>query len=219
MAAPSLIDIKLYSKKFEVYPAELQKFCDDNKVKLPGIDSFAGQAYALMAQPEVRAQKYLGRDETAAFFTQIVMNTKDSIQPFNKAKGLKRLDVGRGNYCLAYPFETDMTDINKRKGALIGGDRDSSIDAIKAWWKKNLVDVPNSKWQTGHLDPDIDDSSEKNLAWQPPLQAKYRNRFKWDAWFHQMWPTGKELSKKMDNYYTEAEQKLILATLKKKWEN
>lgn len=212
----SLLDISLYKTKLD-YPPDLQQFCTTNGVTLPGIDTFAGQAYALMAQPEVRAQKHLGREETALFFTQIGMNTKDSIQPFNKAKGLKRMNVGRGNYCLAYPFETDLNDIAKRKGAVIGGDKNTCIELIKSWWKKNLVDVPNDEWQTGHLDPN-GDASETNLAWQPPLQAKYRNRFKWDSLFHKMWPTGDEVCEKMNDYYTETEQKKMLAALKAKWE-
>ena len=60
----TLIDISLYKAKL-AYPPELQEFCTTNGVTLPGIDTFAGQAYALMAQPTVRAQKHLGRNETA----------------------------------------------------------------------------------------------------------------------------------------------------------
>lgn len=211
------IHIKGYCKKFDAYPEDLTKFCETSGVKLPGIESQMGQAYALMAQPEVRGQKHLTRIEATAFFQQIGMETTDSIQKFNKTIGLKRMK-GRGTYCLEYPFVVDMTDIDKRKGASISGDRNTSIDAIKKWWRENLLDIPNDQWQVGHLDPTIGDASEKNLAYQPPIQGKFRDRFKWDSLFQRMWPTAeKELIPKMDEYYTEKEQKLILAALMAKW--
>jgi hypothetical protein len=76
-----------------------------------------------------------------------------------------------------------------------------------------LTDVPNDDWQVGHLDPTVADASESNLAFQPPIQGKYRDRFKWDPMFQRMWPTGKELVSKMDEYYTKEEQKLLLLHL------
>jgi hypothetical protein len=65
------------------------------------------------------------------------------------------------------------------------------------------------------LDPTIADASEANLALQPPIQGKTRNRFKWDPLFRKMWPTGKELISKMDEYYTKEEQQIILDYLSK----
>jgi len=215
----TLINIAKYVTKFTAYPKDLLQFCTKNNVKLPGIESQMGQAYALMAQPEVRGQKHLGRIEATTFFQQIGMETDDSIQKFNKAVGLKRVKGKRGIYCLVYPFECDMTDIDKRKGCSISGDRNTVIDTIKKWWRENLIDVPNDKWQVGHLDPTIADASEKNLAYQPPIQGKYRDRFKWDSMFQRMWPTAKEWISKMDEYHTEAEQKAMLQALKKKFEN
>lgn len=211
----TLIDIKPYISKFTEYPAELLEVCSKHEVKLPGIDSLAGQACALMAQPDIRGQKHIGRTEATAFFNQIGLPTKDSIQPFNKCK-MKLMKLSNG-YCLVYPFECNMTDINKRKGCVITGDRNTMIDNIKRWWRENLVDVPNEEWQIGHLDPTIADASEKNLAYQPPIQAKTRNRFKWCHMFQHMWPTGEELSSKMNDYYTETEQQQIYETLKKKF--
>ena len=212
-----LIDIKNYTNKYDVYPHELLDFCNTNKITLPGLDTIRGQGLALMAQPEVRGTQYLTRVETDAFFEQIGYKTTDSIQGFNKTIGLKRIK-GRGIYCLVFPFECDMTDVDKRKGCSIKGDRNAIIDMIKKWWKDNLVDVPNDEWQLGHLDPTIADASEKNLAYQPPIQGKYRDRFKWDVIFQRMWPTGKEWISKMDVYHTESEQKDMLVALKAKWE-
>ena len=112
-----------------------------------------------------------------------------------------------------------MTTVNKRTDTVISGDRDAQINAVKDWYRKNLLDIPNDKWQEGHLDPTIGDASENNLAYQPPIQKVYKNKFKWDKIFFKMWPTAeKELIPKIDKYYTEKEQKLLLAHLKAKWE-
>jgi len=119
---------------------------------------------------------------------------------------------------LEYPFVANTTHIQKRAGAKISGDRDEQINSVKAWWRANLTEVPNQEWQIGHLDPTKADASDTNLAFQPPLQARYRDRFKWDTLFHTMWPTAeRELIPNMDQYYTEAEQRLIYEKLKEKF--
>lgn len=214
----TLINIDTYITKFTEYPPDLVAFAKEKNISLLPLTSMRGQALALMSQPEVRGQKHLGRDEAVKFFKNIGMETTDAIQQFNKATGLKRMKI-RGSYCLQYPFESDTTDIDKRKGVSIRGDKNSYINTIKDWWKKNLVDVPNEEWQIGHLDPTIDDASEKNLAYQPPIQGKYRDRFKFDAFFLKMWPTASELVPKMNEFYTNAEQKTIYEALKKKFES
>jgi hypothetical protein len=213
----TLINIANYTKRFEAYPSDLVAFARGNNLQLLPLTSMRGQAIALMSQPEVRGQKHLGRDEAVTFFKNIGMETTDAIQQFNKATGLKRMKM-RGNYCLQYPFESDTTDLDKRKGVSISGDKNANINTIKDWWKKNLVDVPNEEWQIGHLDPTIGDASEKNLAYQPPIQGKYRDRFKFDAFFLKMWPTASELVPKMNEYYTDDEQKMMYDALKQKFE-
>jgi hypothetical protein len=180
--------ITKYAAKFTSYPVELLTICETNNVHLPKIDSLRGQAIALMTQPEVRGEYYVTREDTATFFKQIGMETDDSIQPFNKDIGLKK-KVMKGKYCVEYPFEVVKTHIQKRKDAAISGNRDEKIEVVKNFWRENLVDVPNELWQEGHLDPTIPDASENNLAFQPPLQARYRDRFKWDQFFHTMWTT------------------------------
>lgn len=214
----TLINIDMYTKKFEAYPDDLLIFAKENNLQMLSLDSMRGQALALMAQPEVRGQKHIGRNEAEKFFENIGFKTTDAIQQFNKATGLKRLKIKRGYYCLQYPYELDTTDLDKRKGVYISGDKNTYINTIKNWWKKNLLDIPNEEWQIGHLDPTIDDPSEKNLAYQPPIQGKYRDRFKFDKFFITMWPTAYELIPKINKYYTEKEQKLIYESLKKKFE-
>ena len=214
----TLINIHTYTKKFDAYPPDLVAFAKENSIQLLSLSSMRGQALALMSQPEIKGQKYLGREEAVQFFKNIGMETQDAIQQFNKAFGLKKMKIKRGFYCLQYPFETDMTDIDKRKGVSISGDRNTAINSIKEWWKKNLLDIPNEEWQIGHLDPTIDDASEKNLAYQPPIQGKYRDRFKFDSFFLKMWPTASELVPKVNEYYTEKEQRLLYEALKKKFD-
>lgn len=214
----SLIDIRNYTKKFQEYPEELISFSKENNLSLIPLTSMRGQALALMSQPEIRGQKHIGREEANKFFENIGMETNDAIQQFNKTTGIKRIKM-RGYYCLEYPFKCDTTDLDKRKGVSISGNRDDYINTIKNWWYENLLNIPNNEWQIGHLDPTIDDSSEKNLAYQPPIQGKYRDRFKFDKFFIKMWPTVNELVPKIDDYYTDKEQKLLYESLKKKFEN
>ncbi len=216
MTSPANID--RYTAPFKAYPADLLQLQKEKRVKLPGLNTLKGQAIALMSQPELRGKFYINRENATKFFTTIKMTTRDSIQPFNKATGLKRMELGREKYCFEYPFVCDSTDILKRIGATISSDMNETINAIKDYWKKNLIDVPNKDWQIGHLDPTIADASEKNLAYQPPLQSKFRDRFKFDGLFQKMWPTAKELIPKFDQYYTEAEQRNIYDALKTKFE-
>lgn len=212
------MDIEQYKRKFEEYPSDLVEFATENDLKLLSLTSMRGQALALMSQPEIRGQKFVSREEAEKFFDNIEMKSRDAIQNFNKSFGLKRIDK-RGFYCLKFPFEIDAICIDKRKGAIIRGDRNEKINYIKNWWRENLVDVPNEKWQIGHKDPTIGDASERNLAYQPPIQSKYRDRFKYDNIFHKMWPTASELIRSPDKYYTKEEQEHIYDMLKQKFES
>jgi len=211
-----LVDVSVYTQKFSSYPEDLLQFCKENNIKSPSLNSLKGQGLALLTLPGIRGVLGVTRKEATLFFKNIGMTSDDPIQGFNKSLGLQ-ISGKKGYYRIMYPFRVDTMDIIKRKGAKISGDRDAQIDAIKNWWRENLINIPNSEWQQGHLDPTIPDASAANLAWQPKLQARYRNRFKWDQWFHRMWPTGTELVDNLDKYYTEQEQKMLLETLKAKW--
>lgn len=144
------------------------------------------------------------------------METADAIQHFNKATGFVRLNM-RGKYCLKTPLECDTTDLEKRQGVHVH--RNYIINRIKDWWKKHLIDIPNDEWHIGHLDPTMNDALEKNIGYQLPIQAKYRNRFKFDDFFLKMWPTASELIPKMDNFYTNQEQRMIYEALRNKFTN
>ena len=111
----SVINIQDYTTKFETYPADLIAFSQEHNFKLLPLTTLRGQALALMAQPEVRGQKHISRNEAGQFFKNIHLETSDAIQQFNKAFGLKRMKLPRCHYCLEYPFELDTTDLHKRK--------------------------------------------------------------------------------------------------------
>jgi len=203
-------------KAFTAYPNDLVDFCNNNKIKLPAIDSKRGQALSLLSQPEVRNEKYISRNEAELFFKNIGRKPGDAIQAFNKDLGLVRHKL-RGFYCLKFPFECDLTNYHKRKNCQLSEEnKDATISSIKNWYLENIINVPNSEWQIGHLDPTIPDASENNLAWQPPIQSKWRDRFKFSADFKKMWPTGAELVSKFDEYYTSNEQNEILNHLLEK---
>lgn len=133
------------------------------------------------------------------------METADAIQHFNTATGFIRLNM-RGKYCLKTPLECDTTDLEKRQGVYVH--RNSIINKIKDWWKKHQ----------GFVNLFLS-ASEKNIAYQPPIQAKYRNRFKFDEFFIKMWPTASELIPKMDNFYTNQEQRMIYEALRIQFTN
>lgn len=173
-----------------------------------------------MSQPENAGLRYCVREDCEAFLLRCGFASGDAIQPFNKVdqKGFgKAATLKRGQYALPFPFVADMTHIHKRVGAKIVGDRDAQINAIKQIYQKEIIDVPNADWQVGHLDPTVGDASEANLAYQPPIQARYRDRFKFDKEFRKMWPAGRELIAHCDDYYTEAEQRAIYEALKKRF--
>lgn len=216
LAATTQIDIQVYTKRFESYPDELMQFAKDKTIPLISLSSMRGQALALMAQPEVRGQKHIRRQDAVAFFASIGMSSQDAIQAFNKCSGFKRLPM-KGRYCLRFPFEADTIDLEKRKGVALPGDRDAAIQTIKEWWLNHLVNVPNDAWEIGHLDPTLNDASPANLAYQPPIQKTYRNRFKFDPFFIKMWPTAAELVPKLDAYYTDAEQRALYDALREKF--
>jgi hypothetical protein len=106
-----------------------------------------------------------------------------------------------------------MIPIVKRKNLQKIANKDEKINEIKKWYQDHILEIPNDLWQVGN----IPDTSEKNLCYQPPIQSKYRDRFKFDSLFFKMWPTPKELLPKFDKFYSEEEQKEIYDHLHSKF--
>ena len=83
--------------------------------------------------------------------------------------------------------------------------------------KENYIDIPNELWEVGHKDPNNPDNSEKNLVYQPPIQGKSRDGYKYDDLGILKYPTSQELERKFDKYYSIEEQKKIYEFLSKKF--
>lgn len=211
------IDVNNYTVAFDKYSDDFQQFVKEYKLKPPTISRASGQGIALLTCQENRG-KYALREDLEAFFRNIGMETKDAIQTVNKCEqwGLKRASI-KGKYAIPYPFVYYPVNLMKRANTLICGNRDEIINATKEFIKVNYLEVPNHLWQVGHINPHSEDNSEANLIYQPPIQGKYRDKYKFDKLGLTKYPTGKELCVNMSKYYSDDEQKLMLETLMQKF--
>lgn len=212
------IDVNNFNTRFTEYSKEFQDFIEKYKIKPPSLETASGQGIALLTCNDNR-NKYLSRDDLETFFKNLDLKTKDAIQCVNKCEqwGLKRGPV-KGKYYIPYPFEYFSLHIMKRKNVKIPGDKNEKIDAIKEFIKLNYIDVPNDKWQVGHKDPNKTDNTN-NLIYQPPIQGKYRDRFKFDDMGLTKIPTVTEMSNNIDKYYSKDEQEELLILLQKLLKN
>lgn len=209
------IDINNFTVPFTEYSKEFMEFAAKHKINLSKLNTLTGQGIALLTCEENR-NKYALRNDLEKFYNTLNMETEDAIQCVNKCNqwGLKRLPA-KGIYCIPYPFEYDSLKVEQRKNNKILGDRNEQIDLIKKFIKTNYLDVPNEKWQVGHKDPTKADNTN-NLIYQPPIQGKYRDRYKFDNMGLTKTPTVKELSKNINKYYTKKEQEELLLLLQTK---
>jgi hypothetical protein len=210
------IVISSFTKKFDKYTAEFIEFIKKNNIKPPSLQTTSGQGIALLTCEENRG-KYVLRDDLETFFDALNLKTKDAIQCVNKCEqwGLRRSQT-KGIYSIPYPFEYFPLHINKRKNVKIVGDRDEAINTIKQFVQENYIDVPNDKWQIGHKDPSKP-TAENNVIYQPPIQGKYRDRYKFDDLGLTKYPTVSELLKNLDKYYSVEEQQELFDALSKKY--
>lgn len=123
------------------YPGDLITFAAQSSIRLPSISTVGGQALAFLAQPENRGgSRFVTPCETIEFFKKIGLNTRDSIQPFNKPCGnrLQLIGAKPGLYSLKYPYEIKANDIAKRisvdKHVLENGTPGEQISEVKKYW-------------------------------------------------------------------------------------
>lgn len=201
------IDVRPYNTPFTEYTVEFLEFLDKNNIKAYSLKSNSGQGIALLTCQANRG-KYVLREDLETFFTNIGMKTKngDAIQYVNKCeqKGIKRGSI-KGQYSIPYPFEYFPLHVMKRKNVKITGDKDEMINATKEFIKVNYLDIPNNLWQVGHKDPNNMETTN-NLVYQPPIQGKYRDRYKFDNLGLTKYPTIAELNINMQKYYTIEEE-------------
>ncbi len=202
--------------KYNTYDKDFIIFCEKNNIKIPNINSIKGQVVALMTNFDNR-NKFIDRSLLEKFMSSINMNSKDIIQSINKTDqwGLMSKTIERKYYTIPFPFIYVDIHIKKRSLNKIEN-RDEKISFIKEYLIFNYINIPNDKWEVGHIDPNDSDISDEKLVYQPPIQGKFRDRFKYDSMGLIKYPTPQELDRKFDKYYSEKEQILLYNILKKR---
>lgn len=159
------------------FPCEFINFCKENNLKYPKITSKNGKALSVMLN---NPTKFFNRKTCNIFVKKFNIETKDSIQLFNKHAqfGIKTSNE-RGKYYIIYPYQLS----NKHKMRLnfqfngTENEKNIEIDKIKSTIKNDYIDVDNKLWHLGHKNPESEDNSSNNLVLQPPIQAKYKDKY------------------------------------------
>ena len=195
----------------ENYPDDFTHWCNHNKLKPPQINTGNGKALLAMLTYQ---DKYFDRELCREFCDKFNIDTKDSIQLFNKHSQWGLLcSEERGKYYIPKPYKK-TNKYMMRKDFKYDGTKKSKneeIDNIKSHITSNYINVPNEKWQLGHKNPDSEDNSSTNLVLQPPIQAKYRDDYIFVDTFTKI-PTPKKLKKmiqKKDCPYNNSQLKSI----------
>ena len=174
-----LINLDLITELPDEYPDEFNKFCLINNLKPPNITTGNGKALSVMLKYKLY---YWNRDVCDKFIKKFNINTKDSIQLFNKHNqwGIQtNSGTERGKLYIVYPY--CLSNKHKmRKNFKFDGteeEKNNEIDKIKSTIQTDYIDVPNSLWQLGHKNPGSIDNTKDNLVLQPPIQGKYRDNY------------------------------------------
>jgi len=183
------------------YPLEFKNFCKNNDLKPPKINTGNGKALSLMLQ---YPNTYWNREKCDEFVNKFKIETRDSIQLFNKHSqwGIKTSsDLNdRGKQYIIYPY--CLTNKHKmRKDFTYNGndeEKNEEINKIKSTIKNDYIDVANDKWQLGHKNPGSINNSNSNLILQPPIQGKYRDDYLFFDTLTKM-PLPKKLEKMIEN--------------------
>lgn len=159
------------------YPSEFISFITQHKLKPPNLQSGNGQALNIMLH---NPNCYWTREDCDVFVNRFNIPTKDSIQLFNKHEqwGIQTSNERGKNY-ICYPYAlSNKHKMRKDFGKELSEDEiNTEIEKIKSTIKHDYCDVPSENWELGHKNPESDDNSNHNLVLQPPIQAKYRDRY------------------------------------------
>ena len=159
------------------YPNEFMKFIEEHKLKPPKLDTGNGKALALMLD---NPSYYWTREDTDKIVNKFNIPTRDSIQLFNKHEqwGIQTSNERGKNYILV-PYTLSNKHKMRKNFVFDGTDEQKNIeiDKIKSTIKADYIDVPNNEWQLGHKNPNSTDNAMSNLVLQPPIQAKYRDKY------------------------------------------
>ncbi len=159
------------------YPDSFIEFADDNNLKYPKLNTGNGQALCAML---LTPGKHWSRHECDEFVKKFNITTRDSIQLFNKHEqwGIKTSSERGKNY-IVEPFTLSNKHKMRKNFTYDGTDeqKNAEIEKIKSTIKADYVDSANSEWQLGHKNPNSTDNAMSNLVLQPPIQAKYRDKY------------------------------------------
>lgn len=194
----NLINVQKITEIPTFYPCEFLKFCIEHSLKPPNISSKNGKALVVMLN---NIDSYFDRNTCNEFVQKFNIETKDSIQLFNKHEqwGLST-SREKSKYYIEYPYKPTNKP-KMRRHFKYGGTEKEKIDEIKNIKSKihaDYIDVPNNLWQLGHKNPHSEDNSSHNLVLQPPIQAKYRDNYIFLDTLTKF-PTPKHFKKCIDN--------------------
>ena len=159
------------------YPIEFMNFVEEHKLKPPKLDTGNGKALALMLD---NPSCYWTREDTDKIVNKFNIPTRDSIQLFNKHEqwGIQTSNERGKNYILVPYALSNKHKMRKNFGKeLSEDDKLNEIEKIKSTIHTDYYDLPNNKWELGHKNPESVNNSLNNLVLQPPIQAKYRDRY------------------------------------------
>ena len=161
------------------YDDEFLHFCKENELKPPNILSGNGKALSVMLEYKYN---YWNRDTCDKFVNKFNIQTKDSIQLFNKHNqwGIKtNSGIEKGKLYIIYPYQISNKHIMRKNFKFDGTiqQKYDEIKKIKSTIQNDYIDQPNEKWQLGHKNPNLTDNSVNNLVLQPPIQSKYRDDY------------------------------------------
>ncbi len=216
MSKIDLIKVEKFGK-FLKHSKEFTAFCKLNNIAEKKMNTAGGQVLALMTCKK-NFNKHIDRAGLIEFIDKIGEESGDVIQLINKTDqwGLVAKTIDRKYYTIPFPFQYIDLHLKKRDINIGGLDRNERINLVKEFLIKNYIEVPNDKWQVGHLNPNIPDGSSDKLVFQPPIQGKYRDKFIFDEMGLMKYPTPQELKNNFEKYYSEGEMLEIYEILKKR---
>jgi hypothetical protein len=159
------------------YPVEFVNYCATNDLKYPNISTGNGMGLCAML---LTHDKYWSRISSDAFVKKYNIQSKDSIQLFNKHSqwGIAT-STERGKNYILYPYRQSNKNKMRKNFKFDGTDQEKNdaINQIKNEIKGDYLNVSNEKWQIGHKNPESCDNTNYNMVLQPPIQGKYRDNY------------------------------------------
>ena len=159
------------------YPLDFIEFSEQHNLKFPRINTGNGKALCAMLKSP---NNYWTREDCDIFVDIFSITTRDSIQLFNKHEqwGIKTSGERGKNY-IQIPYKLSNKHKMRKNFTYDGTDeqKNEEINKIKSTIVADYIDVTNNLWQLGHKNPNSTDNAMTNLVLQPPIQAKYRDKY------------------------------------------